>query len=67
MERYVCKECRAPAEVSETGISRSCEHTGTVLLDMTVTCYGEGGASDKPSRLRLLVDAIIGIVKRVKS
>lgn len=67
MERYVCKECGAPADVDETGIRRTCEHTGTVLLDMAVTCYGEGGASDRPSRLRALVDAIIGIVKRVKS
>jgi hypothetical protein len=66
MERYICKECRAPATADASGIHRTCEHTGTVLLDMTVTCYGEGGMRDQ-SRLCKLVDAIIGIVKRVKS
>lgn len=63
MERYICKECRAPADVDESGIHRTCEHTGTVLLDMSVTCYGEGGMADKPSRLRQIVDLIIAMVK----
>ena len=61
MERYLCKECGAAAQVDETGIHRSCGHTGTVLLDMSITCYGEGGMKDQ-SRLRKLVDAVIAIL-----
>lgn len=61
MERYLCKQCGAPAEANKDGIIRSCEHTGTVLLDMSVTCHGEGGVKDH-SRLRKLVDAIIALL-----
>ena len=66
MERYICKECGAEATVKDFIISRSCEHTGIVLLDMKVTCYGEGGAQEAPSRLSLIVGHIIGILKAVK-
>jgi hypothetical protein len=65
VERYLCKECGAPAKASEAGIRRTCSHAGTVLLDMTVTCRGEGGMQDQ-SRLGKLVDAIIGILSRVR-
>lgn len=61
MERYLCKECGSTAQVDETGIHRSCNHTGTVLLDMSVTCRGKGGVEDK-SRLRNVVDAIIALL-----
>lgn len=61
MERYLCKECGSGAQVDEAGIHRSCEHTGTVLLDISVTCYGEGGVRDKP-KLRAVVDAIIALL-----
>jgi hypothetical protein len=62
MERYLCKECGAPATVQDFTIHRTCDHKGTVLLDMSVTCYGEGGMRDQ-SRLRKLVDTIISILR----
>jgi ribosomal protein L37AE/L43A len=63
MDRYLCKECGKEATVDTNGaIWRSCEHKGTILLDMTVTCYGEGGMTDK-SRLRQIVDLIIAMIK----
>lgn len=63
-ERYICKECQAPATVDTNGaIWRTCSHTGTILLDMTVTCTGEGGASETPSRLSRIVALVIAIVK----
>lgn len=44
MERYICKECGKEAEVKKDGtIIRSCEHKTTIILDMSVTCTGDGG------------------------
>lgn len=64
MERYLCKECSKPATVDSTGaIWRSCEHKGTILLDMSVVCRGEGAMADKPGRLRQIVDLIIAMIK----
>jgi hypothetical protein len=63
-ERYLCKECGASATVALDGaISRTCRHNGTILLDMTVTCTGDGGMKETPSRLRQIVDLIIAMVK----
>jgi hypothetical protein len=62
-ERYICKECNAPATVGADGvIARTCQHTGTILLDMSVVCTGEGGVKDK-SRLAQIIDLIIAMVK----
>lgn len=43
---YSCKECGAKAEVTSEGTRRTCLHTGTIVLDMDVTCYGESGAGE---------------------
>jgi len=62
MERYFCKECGAKATVSADGsIHRTCEHMTTIILDITVTCRGEGGMQDD-SRLRKLVNGIISLL-----
>jgi len=62
-ERYICKECQAPATVDTNGaIWRTCSHSGTILLDMSVTLAGKGGVSDK-GRLRQIVDLIIAMIK----
>jgi hypothetical protein len=42
MDKYICKECGAEATVDEQGkITRSCEHNTTIILDLSVTVYGE--------------------------
>jgi hypothetical protein len=43
MERYVCKECGAEVTWGDRGMVRSCEHTGTVILEMAVVTSGVGG------------------------
>jgi transposase-like protein len=44
MERYTCKECGKEASVDSDGkITRTCEHTGLVILDMALTVTGDGG------------------------
>ena len=41
-DRYICKECGASATVDKDGkIVRTCEHTGTILLDLHVVVTGE--------------------------
>ena len=44
MERYICKECGAEVFVDTDGnITRTCDHTTTVILDIEVVATGEGG------------------------
>lgn len=46
MESYICKECGKEAIVENNGkITRTCEHTCGLLLDMSVTVTGDGGAN----------------------
>jgi hypothetical protein len=65
VERYLCKECGAEARVDATGVYRTCPHTGIVLLDMQVTCYGKGGLQTQtPTRLERLVHTIIALLPK---
>lgn len=55
MSGYACKTCGAPAAVSRNGVvTRSCRHTGTVVMDLEAVCVGEGRASDEAAAVRLL-------------
>lgn len=45
MMGYHCKECKAPVNQTDTGLVRTCEHTGTIIVGMSATCYGEGDAT----------------------
>jgi hypothetical protein len=40
-DKYICKECGAEVLCEEGKFIRSCEHTGTILLDMHVVATGE--------------------------
>lgn len=44
MEKYICKECGAEVIVKGAEKKRTCEHTGTILLDISLKCTGDGGA-----------------------
>ena len=43
MEKYICKECEKEVTVQNGLVTRSCEHKGTIILQMDVVCTGEGG------------------------
>jgi DNA-directed RNA polymerase subunit RPC12/RpoP len=43
MEKYICKECGRDVLVTEQKTIRSCEHTGTIVLQMDVVTSGTGG------------------------
>lgn len=48
MTGYTCKECGAPADVTDDGrILRSCDHAGTVLASMDAVAYGRGGLRER--------------------
>lgn len=59
---YHCKECKALVNQTDAGLVRTCSHTGTIIVGMSATCYGEGGASIQPkeSALARLARAILG-------
>jgi hypothetical protein len=42
---YFCKQCGAVVNQTESGLVRTCEHVGTIIVGMSATCYGEGGAA----------------------
>jgi len=45
MEKYICKECGMLVIILPNGEKlRPCGHTGTILLDISVVCTGEGKA-----------------------
>lgn len=46
MEKYICKECGKEARVKPDGtIIRSCEHNGTILLDIKIVVTAKGGVN----------------------
>lgn len=63
LDGYACKECGAAATVLDGTITRSCEHTGTVLASMKATAYGEGGASDRGNAAQRLIARVLAQIK----
>lgn len=44
---YSCKLCGAPADVTPDGIiTRTCEHSGTIVATMSAVAYGRGHVSE---------------------
>jgi hypothetical protein len=41
-DKYICKECSKEALDINGKIVRSCEHTGTIILELNVIVTGEG-------------------------
>ena len=44
-DKYLCKECGAEVTEIDGKFIRSCEHTGTIILDIHVVATGESSCT----------------------
>lgn len=64
MNEYSCKACGASASVSEAGvITRTCRCDCGIIAEMSAVAYGEGRASDSPSKLARFAHWFAALVK----
>jgi hypothetical protein len=66
---YSCKECGAPATVSNDEvprITRSCNHTGIVTLNLKVHCVGESSTKEVNPIFAMFHKLGLAILKKLK-
>lgn len=44
---YKCKACGAPASIESEALKRTCDCNTTVVVDMSATARGRGGAQER--------------------
>lgn len=44
---YKCKACGAPASIESEALKRTCDCNTTVVVDMSATAHGHGGAKER--------------------